>query len=104
MSAKKLKMGMIGGGQGSFIGAIHRIAASIDGEIELVCGVFSSQVEKSKAAGESLYLPTSRIYTSYQELFEKEKALPEGERMDFVSIVTPNYLHFGFYRKCGGKR
>jgi predicted dehydrogenase len=94
MSAKKLKMGMIGGGPGSFIGAIHRIAASIDGEIELVCGVFSSQAEKSKAAGESLYLPASRIYTSYQELFEKEKVLPEGERMDFVSIVTPNYLHF----------
>lgn len=85
---------MIGGGPGSFIGAIHRISARIDGEIELVCGAFSSDPQKSKAAGESLHLAENRIYDSYQEMFEKERALPEGERMDFVSIVTPNHVHF----------
>lgn len=94
MKNRRLRMGMIGGGPGSFIGAIHRIAAFMDGEISLVCGAFSSNPEKSSAAGESLYLPQERVYGSYQEMFEKEKALPEGERMDFVSIVTPNHVHF----------
>jgi len=87
-------MGMIGGGPGSFIGAVHRMAAALDGQIELVCGAFSSKPEKSKQAGASLYLDTSRVYDSYIEMFEKEKALPDHQRMDFVSIVTPNHLHF----------
>ena len=87
-------MGMIGGGPGSFIGAIHRIAAFMDGEIELVCGAFSSDPQKSKAAGASLYLEPSRVYGSYQEMFEKELALPQEQRMDFVSIVTPNHVHY----------
>jgi predicted dehydrogenase len=94
MTAGKLKMGMIGGGPGSFIGAIHRIAATMDGQVELVCGAFSSSAHKSKEAGEGLYLDPERVYASYAELFEKESALPEGERMDFVSIVTPNHMHF----------
>jgi predicted dehydrogenase len=94
MVYKKLKMGMIGGGPGSFIGAIHRIAANMDGEIELVAGVFSSDPNKSKEAGASLYLDPSRVYGSYDEMFEKESKLPEEERMDFVSIVTPNHVHF----------
>lgn len=94
MAKKKLKMGMIGGGPGSFIGAIHRNAALMDGEIELVCGSFSSNPDKSAAAGEYLYLDQKRVYSSYQEMFEKEKALPEDQRMDFVSIVTPNHVHF----------
>jgi predicted dehydrogenase len=94
MKNAKLKMGMIGGGPGSFIGAIHRIAANIDGEIELVCGAFSSDPEKSKAAGNSLYLDPARTYTSYADMIQKEAALPAGERMDFVSIVTPNHVHF----------
>lgn len=85
---------MIGGGPGSFIGAVHRIAANIDGEIELVCGSFSSDPEKSKAAGKSLFLNPNRVYATYQEMFEKEQALPAEERMDFVSIVTPNHVHF----------
>ena len=85
---------MIGGGPGSFIGAIHRIAANMDGEIELVAGVFSSDPNKSKEAGASLYLDPSRVYGSYDEMFEKESKLPEEERMDFVSIVTPNHVHF----------
>lgn len=87
-------MGMIGGGPGAFIGAVHRIAANIDGEIELVCGAFSSNAEKSKQAGGQLYLSPERSYTSYKEMIEKEKSLPENVRMDFVSIVTPNHVHF----------
>ena len=92
---RKIRMGMVGGGQGSFIGAVHRIAANLDGQIELVCGCFSSRPENSLATGQSLFLPDNRIYASYQEMIEKEATLPEGERMDFVSIVTPNHVHFG---------
>ncbi len=94
MIPRKLRMGMIGGGPGSFIGAIHRIAAIMDGEIELVCGAFSSDAEKSKQTGVSLYLPPGRVYSSYPEMIRGEAALAENERMDFVSIVTPNHLHF----------
>lgn len=91
---RKMRMGMIGGGEGAFIGAVHRRAAALDGEIELVCGAFSSNPERSKRSGEALYLPPDRVYGSFEEMIQKEKALPEGERMDFVSIVTPNHLHF----------
>lgn len=85
---------MIGGGPGAFIGAVHRIAANMDGEIELVCGSFSSDPEKSKQTGSSLGLPPARVYGSYKEMFRREAGLPPNERMDFVSIVTPNHLHF----------
>jgi predicted dehydrogenase len=91
---RKLKMGMVGGGIGAFIGAVHRMAAAIDGEIELVCGAFSSSPEKSKASGEALYLPPERVYGSFEEMIKAEKQRPEGDRMDFVSIVTPNHVHF----------
>ncbi len=91
---RKLKMGMIGGGAGAFIGGVHRIAAAMDGKIELVCGAFSSNPEQSKAFGASLFLPESRCYGTYAEMITHEKTLPEGERMDFVAIVTPNFLHF----------
>lgn len=94
MQNRKLRMGMIGGGPGAFIGAVHRIAASMDGEIELVCGTFSSDPEKSKQAGEMLYLQSNRVYSSYKEMIKSEAELPAAERMDFVSIVTPNHLHF----------
>lgn len=87
-------MGMIGGGKGAFIGEVHRIAAAMDGEIELVCGAFSSDPERSRESGESLYLPPNRVYGNYQEMIAAECALPEDERMDFVSIVTPNHVHF----------
>ncbi len=86
---------MIGGGRGAFIGAVHRMASALDGEIELVCGAFSSSPEKSKASGEDLYLDSTRVYGSYAEMIEKEKQLPAEERMDFVSIVTPNHVHYG---------
>jgi predicted dehydrogenase len=91
----KLRLGMIGGGQGAFIGAVHRIAARMDDEYELVCGAFSSNAEKAKASGLLLGLSPGRVYTSYQELIEKEKQLPEDERVQVISIVTPNHLHFG---------
>ncbi len=91
---RKIRMGMVGGSLGAFIGGVHRRAAVMDGEIELVCGAFSSSPEKSKTTGEALYLPPERVYGSFEEMIEKEKALPEGERMDFVTIVTPNHLHF----------
>lgn len=91
---RKIKMGMIGGGRGAFIGAVHRMAAALDGQIELVCGAFSSNPEKSKASGADLFLPPERCYGSYVEMIEGEKQLPEGERMDFVAIVTPNHVHY----------
>ncbi|WP_434036978.1 Gfo/Idh/MocA family protein [Formosa sp. 4Alg 33] len=92
--ARKLRMGMIGGGTGSFIGDVHRKASSIDGMIELACGAFSSNAEKSKASGQALYLPEDRCYGSFEEMILTEKELPEDVRMDFVSIVTPNHMHF----------
>jgi len=91
---RKLRMGMVGGGAGSMIGAVHRIAALIDNQTELVCGCFSSCPENSIATGKACFLPEDRVYRSYQEMFEKEANLPEGVRMDFVVIVTPNHLHF----------
>jgi len=94
MKNRKLRMGMIGGGNNAFIGAIHRQAAFMDNQIELVCGCFSSDPTKSLLSGRSYYLPEERIYNSYQEMFEHEIKLPKGERMDFVTIVTPNHLHF----------
>ena len=91
---RKLKMGMVGGGRGAFIGSVHRMAANLDGKIELVAGAFSSDPEKSKLSGEDFFLDANRVYGSYQEMAEKEAALPEGERIDFVSIVVQNHLHF----------
>jgi predicted dehydrogenase len=91
---RKMRMGMVGGGKDAFIGGVHRMAANLDGEIELVCGAFSSSPEKSKASGEALYLPSDRVYGTFEEMIQKEKQLPEGVRMDFVSIVTPNHMHF----------
>jgi predicted dehydrogenase len=91
---RKLRMGMVGGGAGAFIGSIHRIAATMDGEIELVCGAFSSDPQKSKDSGIALNLDPSRVYASYHEMISSEKELPEDVRMDIVSIVTPNHVHF----------
>ncbi|MBL6449064.1 Gfo/Idh/MocA family oxidoreductase [Fulvivirga sp. 29W222] len=88
-------MGMVGGGADAFIGAVHRNAAALDQEIELVCGAFSSSPEKSKQTGQALYLDEQRVYDSWQQMIEHESKFPEGERMDFISIVTPNHLHFG---------
>ncbi len=91
---RKLKYGMVGGGPDAFIGGVHRMAAALDGTMELVAGAFSSKAEKSKQQGEALFLDPSRVYASYGEMAEKEAKLPEGERIDFVSVVTPNAMHF----------
>jgi len=90
----KLKMGMVGGGIGSFIGAIHRNAAFLDNCIELVCGSFSSDYQNSIQTGKNLFLDSSRIYKTYDEMIDKESNLDSSKRMDIVSIVTPNHIHF----------
>lgn len=106
---RKIRMGMVGGGRGAFIGAVHRMAAALDGQIELVCGAFSSDPEVSLQSGKDVFLPEERCYASYAQMIEEEAKLPPGERMDFVSIVTPNHLHyapatlaleFGFHVVC----
>lgn len=94
MAHRKLRMGMIGGGKDAFIGAIHRIAANMDGLIELVCGALSVHKELAIESGKMLFLPEDRTYTSYEEMIKAESLLPEDKRMDFVTIVTPNFAHF----------
>jgi predicted dehydrogenase len=91
---RKLRMGMVGGGKDAFIGAIHRIAANMDGLIEICCGALSINPDIAKESGEMLFLPASRIYLTYEEMMEKESKLPAEQRMDFVTIVTPNFAHF----------
>ena len=91
---RKLRMGMVGGGQGAFIGAVHRMAASLDGQIDLVCGAFSSDPDRSKESGKEYFLPPDRCYPDYREMMRSEADLPEDQRMDFVAIVTPNHVHF----------
>src|SRR5690606_23908446 len=94
MRNNKIRMGMVGGGIGAFIGSVHRMAAALDGKIELVCGAFSSRAEVSVASGIELGLNRNRIYDSYQEMIEKESRLPVSERMELLSVVTPNHLHY----------
>ena len=91
---RKLRFGMIGGGRGAFIGAVHRLAAIMDGQAELVAGAFSSDAARSKASGADLWLDPARVYGSYREMARAEAARPTGERLDFVVIVTPNHQHF----------
>ena len=91
---RKIKMGMVGGGRDAFIGPVHRMAAQMDNRIELVAGAFSSTPEKSRLSGRDLLLAENRIYDDYIQMFQREKELPEGERIDFVSIVTPNNSHY----------
>ena len=91
---RPLRMGMVGGGQGAFIGEVHRLAARLDGEIELVCGAFSRDLMNCQATGASLGLSKSRCYADFTEMMVAEASLPANERMEFVSIVTPNHVHF----------
>ncbi|MCR5889887.1 Gfo/Idh/MocA family oxidoreductase [Hymenobacter sp. J193] len=90
----KLRLGMIGGGQGAFIGAVHRMAAALDGLYELTAGAFSSNPDTSRATGQELGLAPDRVYGSYQELITQEAQRPADERVQVISIVTPNHLHF----------
>ncbi|MDE3212322.1 MAG: Gfo/Idh/MocA family oxidoreductase, partial [Bacteroidota bacterium] len=94
MNMRKLRMGMIGGGKDAFIGAIHRIAANMDGLIELRCGALSINPEIARESGHELFLPPDRIYLTYDEMIEKESRMPADKRIDFITIVTPNFAHF----------
>lgn len=91
---RKLRMGMVGGGKDAFIGAIHRIAANMDGLIELSCGALSINPEIAKDSAKALFLPEDRTYLTFDEMITKESQLPADRRMDFVTIVTPNFAHF----------
>jgi predicted dehydrogenase len=91
---------MVGGGRDAFIGAVHRMAAALDGRIELVCGALSADPKKARLSGQDLLLPDARCYGSYKEMFRAEARLPVGERMDFVAIVTPNHLHYDPARRA----
>jgi predicted dehydrogenase len=91
----KIRMGMIGGGEGSFIGPVHRMAARLDGTTELVSGAFSSDPEVSQTTGVKEGLDKSRIYDSWQEMIKNESALPDDVRPHFITIATPNHLHYG---------
>jgi predicted dehydrogenase len=91
---RKLRMGMVGGGKDAFIGAIHRIASNMDGLIELSCGALSIHADLAKISGQMLFLPPERTYLNYEEMMEKESKMPPDKKIDFVTIVTPNFAHF----------
>ena len=90
----KVRFGMVGGGQGAFIGEVHRLAARLDNELELVCGAFSRDAKNSEATGQLLGLASERVYPDFQTMMAAEAKLPEDQRMEFVAIVTPNHVHF----------
>ena len=92
--SRKLKMGMVGGGPGAFIGEVHRKAARMDGGIDVVAGAFDINPRKSKQMGKQLCLDPKRTYRTYTEMIEKELKLPAGERIDFVAVCVPNNWHF----------
>ncbi|MET0756268.1 MAG: Gfo/Idh/MocA family oxidoreductase, partial [Pseudoxanthomonas sp.] len=94
MTGRKLRFGMVGGGRGAFIGAVHRIAAQMDGQAELVAGAFSSDPQRSRDSAADLFVPAERAYASYREMAAAEAARPSEDRLDFVVIVTPNDQHF----------
>ena len=98
MIRRKLRFGMIGGGRGAFIGAVHRLAAAMDGKAELVAGAFSAEPARSRASGKDLFLDPGRVYGTYREMARAEAARPPAERLDFVVIVTPNHAHFPIAR------
>jgi hypothetical protein len=95
---RKLKMGVVGGGPGAFIGEVHRKASRMDGQVELVAWAFDINPRKSKAMGGQLYLDPTRVYGTYTEMIEGESRLPDGERIDFVAVTTPNNWHFPIAR------
>lgn len=96
---RKLRMGMVGGGEGAFIGGVHRMAAALGQQVELVAGCFSRDAENTRRTGQALYLDPQRCYVSYEEMANREARLPPEQRIDFVTIVTPNHLHFPIAQK-----
>src|SRR5947207_12829470 len=97
---RKLRMGLVGGGQGAFIGRVHATAAILDNRADLVAGALSSDSDKAKASAPDYDIKPERAYTSYKEMIEKESKLPEDQRIDFVSIATPNHTHFEIAKAC----
>ncbi len=95
---RKLRMGMVGGGPGAFIGEVHRKASRLDGEIELTCGAFDIDPKKSRKTGRDLALDPKRVYGDYRQMIKAELKLPESERIDFVVVTTPNNWHFPIAR------
>ena len=95
MENRKLRAGMVGGSIGAFIGPVHRAAATMDGQAEFVAGAFSSDPGKSKSTGSSLFLSSDRVYGDWEQMVEAESKKPAGQRLDFVSVVTPNVSHSG---------
>lgn len=93
-ATRVLRLGQVGGGPGAFIGAVHRMAARLDGDFTLIAGAFSADATKSRETGDALGLDTGRVYESWKEMAEREGARDDGDRIDAVSIVTPNHLHF----------
>src|SRR5215467_5339952 len=91
---RKLRMGLVGGGQGAFIGRVHSIAATLDNRATLVAGALSSDPAKAKASAPDYDIPTERAYGSYRDMVAAEAKLPPGERVDFVAVATPNHTHF----------
>ncbi|HPY89180.1 MAG TPA: Gfo/Idh/MocA family oxidoreductase [Lentisphaeria bacterium] len=91
---RKIRMGMVGGGPGAFIGDVHRRAARLNGDIELVAGVFGTDVAKSRECGKDLFLDPARVYPNYQDMVAGELKLPADKRIDFVAVVTPNRMHY----------
>lgn len=91
---RKLRMGMVGGGLDAFIGAVHRLALNMDGKIELCCGALSINPDVAKESGKALFLPDDRTYLSYEEMIKKESEMPADKRIDFITIVTPNFAHY----------
>src|SRR5207302_8344988 len=91
---RKLRMGLVGGGQGAFIGRVHAAAAILDNRAVLVAGALSADPAKAKASAPEYDIPPDRAYGSYQDMLAGELKLPPGERIDFVSVATPNHTHF----------
>jgi len=94
MANRKLRMGMVGGGKDAFIGAIHRLALNMDGLIELSCGALSINPDIAIDSGKMLFLPEDRTYLNYEDMIKNESKMPADKRIDFVTIVTPNFAHF----------
>src|ERR1700748_1483335 len=95
---RKLRMALVGGGQGAFIGRVHSIAATLDNRAVLVAGALSSDPARAKASAPDYDIKPDRAYGSYREMIDAEKKLPDGERVDFVSVATPNHTHFEIAR------
>ena len=90
---RKIRYGMVGGGEGAFIGAVHRMAAALDGEYALVCGAFSSDAARNQRSAAGLGLDPARAYPTLEAMIASESARPEDQRMEVLAIVTPNHLH-----------